>query len=482
MKRLLLSTEKATVNTIMLQNPAFEKIITDIAREGGTTYMVGGTVRDCLLLQPLKDIDFEVHGIQEAVLYSILKKYGHVNAVGKSFGVLKFQSFDDKAVSDWSLPRTDKAGRKPEVTIDPYMDITQALRRRDLTINAMALNMNTYELCDPFNGEHDLKSRILRCPDPKLFIEDPLRFFRVMQFVGRFKAIVDPVLQELCVAMDLAHIARERIEEEIKKLLLLSERPSLGFRWLLSVGRMVFIFPELAALQGVVQSPQWHPEGDVFEHTMQALDAAAAIGSSFTSNKDRLTLMYAALCHDLGKVSTTVEHPDGKITSYGHEEAGVPFAQSLLKRFCGEHEIIATVKKLVRHHMDPGNFLKNGAKKPAYKRLALKLAPETNCFMLACLCDADKRGRNGTSQTPFTERTELYKQFLQIVKEADVEFAPEAPLIKGEDLLDEVAPGPQLGELVKKSYEMQIAEGITDKNELKHRILSDNSNRSTTKN
>jgi len=516
MKRTLFDSEKKILETLVPADSRIMHVIHAIIQARGTVFLVGGVVRDLLLQLSSKDLDFEVHNLSLETLTNILEQYGVVNFVGKSFGVLKFRCSDCVADIDFSLPRTDSNGRKPDVHIDPAMGIEQALRRRDLTMNAMAINMSTYELYDPFGGEQDLKNKLLRCPDEQLFVEDPLRFFRVMQFIGRFGFSPDEQLNHICKTMDLDTISRERIEEELKKLLLKSERPSLGFRWIAKLGRLQELFPELAALVGVPQSKQWHPEGDVFEHTMQALDAAADIcrrcNDTQMNEEERLILMYAALCHDLGKAKTTVVHEDTplifplrqgyggqaselktplissvrrsdaktdvsrdeagpKITSYRHEEVGYDLAYDLMKRFCGDKSIIKAVRKLVRYHMDPGNFLKNNARVSAYKKLALKLAPETNCYMLALLMEADKRGRNGESHIPLPGPTEQAELFLEKVTKAGVMVQPEPPVLTGADLLEYVEPGPKLGELVKKAYEMQIDESISDKEILKKRVL-----------
>lgn len=448
-----------------------EPLIKAIDAANGRAYLVGGAVRDFLLDLPLKDLDIEVHGLAVEPLKKVLSKFGHVNEVGRSFGVLKFRFQVDQPEIDFSLPRSDSAGRKPKVEIDPDMTIETALRRRDLTMNAMAINLITYELFDPFGGEQDLKKKVLRCPDEQLFAEDPLRFYRVMQFIGRFAMEPDVRLNSICKTMDLAYVSRERIEEEIKKLMLKAAEPSLGFRWLVKLGRLQELFPELAVLLKTVQSPVYHPEGDVFEHTMQVIDAAAYLRPSLDNDLDKLVLMYAALCHDVGKAATTTVYLDGKVTSYNHEVVGVGIAASLLKRFCGNKELIAIVQKLVRYHMQPANLVKSGAHLSAYKRLAANLAPETNCHMLALLCIADKRGR-GLDHKPLLEHDELVEKFLQRVEEAGIGESPESPVLLGRDFLDVCKPGVQLGELVKKAYKIQIEEGIKDRIELKKRVLS----------
>lgn len=457
-------SRESLLRKIIQQYPSIADIIKKITNHKGRALLVGGAVRDLLLELPIKDLDIEVHGLTIEQLQKILAEFGPVSLVGKAFGVLRLHGLD----IDWSLPRADSSGRHPEVKIDPYMKMEDAFKRRDLTINAMGIDLNTFELVDPWGGCHDVQNGILRAPDAHLFKEDPLRLFRVMQFIGRFGFTPDNELNELCAHMDLAGISIERIEAEFDKLLLKSPQPSLGLRWLQKIGRLKDVFPELAHTIGVPQEPDWHPEGDVFEHTMQAIDAGAQL--SYENTEQKLIALYALMCHDLGKVSTT-KTIDGRLRSWGHEETGVPLAKSLLKRITRRVDLIHAVEKLVRHHMAPGQFPANGAKLPAYKRLALKLAPEVNMELLAKISLADKRGRNPVTHQPLSIDVPEIEQFLHKAQEAHVMHKPEEPVLLGRDLAGIIEPGPKMGALLKKAYEIQIDEGITEKEELLKRIL-----------
>jgi len=450
---------------IFKQNPIIAKIVTKIDQAGGKALLVGGAVRDLLMNVPLKDIDIEVHGLLLERLQKILGLFGPVSLVGKSFGVLRLHGLD----ADWSMPRKDSSGRHPKVVIDPNMTFADAFKRRDLTINAMGIDLFSKELIDPWKGYSDLKKGILRAPDAHLFTQDPLRLFRVMQFIGRFGMKPSAQLNKICAAMSLKDISVERIEGEFDKLLLRSSRPSLGIRWLRKIGRLKEILPELANTIGVKQNPSWHPEGDVFEHTMQALDAAAQL--KYVDSAQKLTALYAILCHDLGKVNTT-KKVKGEIVSYGHEETGVPLAKKMLKRITRRKDLIDAVAKLVRYHMAPGQFIANGAKQPAYKRLANKLAPDITMELLAKVALADKRGRNGQAHEPLTKNIPDIAAFLRDAKNAQVVYKPVEPLFLGLDLVDIVKPGPEMGKLLKKAYEIQIDEGIKDKKELLRRIVN----------
>ena len=241
---------QSLLQKLLEQQPLVKKIVAEIAKKNGKALLVGGAVRDLLLGLPTKDLDIEIHGLPLDQLQEILSQFGPVSIVGKSFGVLRLHSLDPAFAQDelrrtgidWSLPRADSAGRHPEVIIDPNMNFADAFKRRDLTINAMGIDLNTYELIDPWNGYADLKAGILRAPDEKLFMEDPLRLFRVMQFIGRFEMQPDKELNAICSKMSFKGISVERIEAEFDKLLLKSKRPSLGIRWLREIGRLHTVF------------------------------------------------------------------------------------------------------------------------------------------------------------------------------------------------------------------------------------------------
>ncbi len=451
-------------------------ILQALKDQGALSYLVGGCVRDLVLEIDVKDIDIEVHGQSIETVQTVLEQFGEVSLIGKQFGVLRIHGLD----VDWSLPRRDSQGRKPTVNIDPSMTFTEAARRRDITMNAMGINLNeiidheptSLVIVDPYGGLEAIKKQELSAVDLTLFLEDPLRFFRVVQFIGRFEMYPDAELQQLCMTMNLHDeytknpIARERIEEEIKKLILKSERPSLGFRWLAEIGRLKELFPELHALIGIKQNPVYHPEGDVFEHTMQTVDAAACL--MYRDDQEKLYLVLAALCHDLGKAITT----DEELHCYNHDREGVPLAQRLLYRFTHDHYLINAVSKFVLYHMRPFALVAGKAKSAAYKRLALNLSPDVSMYQLALLALADCRGTNKDSTDPLENSYEELDEFLKKTEQAQVTYKPEPPVLQGRDLIGDVEPGPAMGNLLKQAYEIQIEEGIKDPMELKKRVLT----------
>ncbi|MDR3646120.1 MAG: HD domain-containing protein [Candidatus Babeliales bacterium] len=452
------------IDLILDKNKLLKTIIQKIAEHNGKAILVGGAVRDLLLDIHIKDLDIEVHGLMAEVLEKILKSFGQVSLVGKSFGVFKLHGLD----IDWSLPRTDSAGRKPNVEVDPFMSVQEAFRRRDITINAIGIDLVSHELLDPFNGQADLQKGILRATDKELFLQDPLRFYRVMQFIGRFEMQPDEELNNICANMNIANISRERIEEEFEKLFLKSKRPSLGIKWLDQINRLKEVLPEVYNLKNVPQEPSWHPEGDVFEHAMQAVDAAATF--EYENKYDKLILVIAALCHDLGKATCT-QLIDGKYRSFGHEVESEKIAKTLLARITNNIDLKRTVLKLVRYHMQPGALIKNKAGSAAYKRLAGHLVPYANMKMLSQLFLADRLGRNIIKGLPLPGPDLVVEEFVNKVKNLNIFDKPEDALLQGKDLIEYIKPGPQLGEILQEAYKLQIDDDIHDKEELKNIVL-----------
>jgi tRNA nucleotidyltransferase (CCA-adding enzyme) len=272
-----------------------------IAAAGGRALVVGGSVRDALLGQESKDVDVEVFGLPAERLKTILESFGRVDTVGESFTVYKLGNIDV------SLPRREsKSGRGHKgfvVQGDPSLSFVEAARRRDFTINAIAQDPLTGELIDPFEGARDLKARRLRVVDSRTFGDDSLRVLRALQFAARFELTVDDETRTLLRSIPLDDLPAERVWGEIEKLLLLARRPSIGLALALDIGVVHLLFPEMAALVECPQEPEWHPEGDVWVHTLMVVDEARARIDGLERGP-AAAMMLGALCHDLGKPLT----------------------------------------------------------------------------------------------------------------------------------------------------------------------------------
>ena len=390
-------------------DPRVVEIATAIRDAGGRAVVVGGWVRDRLRGTRSKDVDVEVFGLGVERLETVLSQFGDVLAIGRAFGVFRVAGLD----VDFSLPRRDsKRGpghRGFDVVPDPSLDFAAAARRRDLTVNSIGLDPLTGEVLDPHGGCEDLARRVLRATDPAHFSEDPLRGLRVVQLAARLEMEPDEALVTLCRTLDLSELSGERMFEEFRKLLLRAARPSLGFSVLEATDQLRF-FPELDALRGVEQDPEWHPEGDVWVHTLMVVDMAASLRVGHESRDDDLALMLAALCHDLGKPATT-ERIDGRVRSFRHDVAGIGPTRALLGRMRAPSALAGKVAALVEHHLAPALFIRNGAGAKAYRRLSRKLARAgTSIELLVRVARADHLGR--TTQDAIAGRFEAGDAFL----------------------------------------------------------------------
>ena len=318
-----------------------------VSEADGRVFFVGGCVRDDLLGIENKDIDIEVHGITPEKLKEILETFDEVLSFGKSFGVFSLKGYD----IDIAMPRrekpTGKGHRDFAIDVDPFIGFKEAARRRDFTINAMMKDVLNGEIIDPFHGKDDLERKILRCVDEKTFVEDPLRVLRAAQFASRFHFTIEEKTLNLCSGIDLSTLHKQRVEEELKKALLKADEPSLFFESLLQMKQLSFWFRELEDLIGLKQDPIYHPEGDVFVHTMEVLDRAAAYREKVS---DPYNFMLLCLSHDLGKILTTKEI-GGRIHAYRHEIEGLPLIRTFIRRFCEEKEPLRYVLNMTPLHM-----------------------------------------------------------------------------------------------------------------------------------
>ena len=447
-----------------------EPVILDIARavraRGGRALLVGGYVRDRLLGLDAKDVDVEVFGLDLGTLGSLLASFGRVHRVGESFGVLRLAQVD----ADFSLPRRDSkvapGHRGFAVASDPHLDFESAARRRDLTINSMSLDPLTGEIIDPFAGRRDLERGVLRATDPRAFPEDPLRALRVAQFIARFDMCADRELVRLCREAPLDEVSGERIFQEFRKLLLKGRRPSAGLRFLETSGLLRF-FPELEALVGVPQDPKWHPEGDVWVHTLMVVDEAARLRDG--SDED-LALMLGALCHDLGKPFTTGTDPEGRIRSPRHSERGVEPTRALLERLRAPKDLVRRVCALVLHHLAPALFVRNGASAKGYRRLARKLdASGVSLALLVRVAQADHLGRIGE-----VRNAPPGPEFLARARRLLVAEGPPRDVVMGRHLVARgLTPGPAFAALLERCREIQDEEDWRDAERIIDAVLAE---------
>lgn len=424
-------------------------IASAVQAEGGRALLVGGWVRDRLLGRTSKDIDLEVFGLAPDRLRPIVERFGRVDAVGESFAVLKIGNIDV------SLPRreskTGEGHRGFSIEGDPTLSYTDAARRRDFTINAISEDPLTGEVIDPFNGRADLEARLLRMVDARTFGEDSLRVLRALQFAARFTLTIDPDTAALCRTIPLADLPAERVWGECEKLLLQAPRPSIGLALGWDLGVIHQLLPELVPLATCPQDPEWHPEGDVWTHTLMVVDEARQRIEGMERGR-AVAMMIAAICHDIAKPDTTAMI-EGRWRSPGHEEAGVAPTTRVLDRLnlhtLDGYDVRRSVLGLVAQHLKPSAFQK--ASPPVSDGAFRRLAQKVDLELLAVFAMADCHGRGARFDCSAMD------WFLDRARTLGVQHQPPAPLLLGRHLLDlGVAPGPEMGRLLKVVYERQL--------------------------
>ncbi len=371
-----------------------------IRAAGGRAYLVGGCVRDHLLGRPMKDWDVEAYGLEEQVLHRVLRSVGPVNAVGKSFGVYKLGPGGREI--DVSLPRRDSnAGpghRGIAVEGDPHMSIAEAARRRDLTINAMLVDLDTRELIDPHGGAADLKAGLLRAVDEHTFLEDPLRALRAVQFAARLGFTPTPSLIDLCRRAQLDELPAERVQGEWLKLLLGSQHPSVGLRVARDADILARVFPDA-------------PQDDRVD---ASVDAAATRRDTLQHEGRRLALMLSAWLHPCTA-------PAAQATLdrlWLHKWQGYPLRDRVLAA--------------IAHRLDP--IASDAELRWLSTRAEVELTLEL---------------RQASTGEDLAERR-MWAQALGIAHE------PPEPLLRGRDLLGRLDPGPHMGTLLRAAYEAQL--------------------------
>jgi tRNA nucleotidyltransferase (CCA-adding enzyme) len=439
-----------------------EFIAQKVRLKGGRALLVGGCVRDDLLGIEPKDYDLEVFGITVDALPAILAECGTVLQVGRSFPVWKVwtDEMGQGSAVDVALPRREvKVGEKHtdfEVVLDPHMTFEEAAARRDFTINAMGLDPISGELLDPHGGRDDLERRILRHVSYH-FAEDPLRVMRGAQFCARFN--LRPSVTTIWKCRDLTpeHLSAERLWEEWCKLILKGQVISRGLQFLDDCN-WIEHFPEVAALRGVPQNAAWHPEGDVWVHTLHCMDAFARTRTG--DDREDLIVGLAALCHDFGKPSTTAQDEQGRWIAHGHEEAGEAPTWSFLGRLTNEQGFVEDVVSLVVHHMTARSLYKEATRGETVKmmnRSVRRLAQKVNLRRLARVMWIDKAGR--PPLPPDDAAAEWLKERAAAL---DVLAQKPKPLLMGRHLIDlGMKPGVEFKAILSGAFERQLDGDIT---------------------
>ncbi len=418
-------------------------VVAGLRAAGRQAWFVGGAVRDILLGLPPKDIDIATSATPDEV--SELFPRSHL--IGASFGVVTVVSESGRCFEVATLreEREYMDGRHPErlhYTQDPEIDVM----RRDFTINGLLFDPKTETVIDYVGGMADLKAGVLRTiGDPeRRFSEDHLRILRAIRFCVRFRLTMDKATEEAIplFAPKLKLLSAERVRDEFNKMLC-GPDPARAFEMALKLGALKELAPEIAALSGVEQPPEHHPEGDVFTHTMLMLKHMTV---------PSVELGWAILLHDIGKPGTFGRDPEDVIHFYGHEELGANMAAAFLERFKMPRDASNSIEGAVRNHM---RFAHVHLMRPAkWRRLVASpdFPLELELHRIDCIASHAKLSN--------------YLILLDRIREISEERALPAPLLTGKDLIAlGMKPGPGMGKVLREISDLQLEGAIATKDE-----------------
>ena len=394
------------------------------------TYLVGGAVRDRLLGLAPGDRDHVVVGSTPGDMLAL-----GFRPVGRDFPVF----LHPQTGEEYALARTErKSGRGYRgfvVDTDPSVTLQEDLGRRDFTINAIAED-DEGALVDPLGGVRDLEMRVLRHAGDA-FVEDPLRVLRAARFMARFAPLgfqVDPrtlvLMRGMAEGGELADLVPERVWQELSRALR-STKPSAFLRTLRDCGALSHVLPEIDALYGVAQRAEFHPEVDTGLHQEMVSDMAARLAPGDD------VIGFAALTHDLGKALTPKDQLPKHI---GHEHAGLAPLRALCERLKvpaahRELAIMACREHLNVHRID---VLRDATVHELLARCDAFRKPE-RIAQLACVCEADKRGRLGSAETAYPPAAEL------------IRLQAAAMAVTARDIDDQTLSGPAIGEALRQA-------------------------------
>jgi len=415
--------------------------------QAGCIYEVGGAIRDRMLNRNIevKDRDYLVSGINYRDLSEILRKFGQVDLVGRSFGVIKFTEYHNERprTFDIALPRkeisTGVGHRDFEVSFDPDLKVEDDLLRRDFTINAMAVSLGDDKLIDPYGGMADLDKGLIRMVSSNSFPEDPLRMLRAVQFAARFEFEIEPAtLAAMTEHAELIKtITPERISEELNKMLLRADRPSIGFRLMLKTGLLQYVIPEMMETVDVSQPGGYH-KYDVLEHSLHTVDAAPKV----------LHVRLAGLFHDIAKPQTR-RLMENKASFYGHESIGARVAVRILKRLRYSTEIIQNVRTLIERHMFTTDVTDKGL-----RRLVRRVGTDLIFDLLDLRrADVEAQGMGG-----ITDDVDEFEADIRAEMERKPPFSVLDLAVDGRDLMKiyDIPESPLIGEVLDHLLEIVL--------------------------
>ena len=431
--------------------------------------LVGGPVRDAILGRIAPDVDLTTNATPDQILQLIKGKVDTHWEIGKEFGTIGCRIGEDQIeITTYRTDAYDKDSRKPEVRFGT--DLVEDLKRRDFTVNSMALRLPERVFVDPFGGLRDLMDQVLKTPGKPedSFGDDPLRMMRGARFVSKLGFEIEPKTFEAMGAMRerMSIISAERIQAELQKLML-GKNPRKGLEALVDSGLAEIVLPELPALK--LEVDEHHHHKDVYEHTLTVVEQAIDYEKDYGLEPD-FVLRFAALLHDIGKPATRKLEPGGAVSFYHHDVVGSKLAKKRMKELKFDNDTIKAVALLVELHLRFFGYSDQAWTDAAIRRYVRDAGEQL--VRLHILTRSDVTTRNRRKAEILSHAYDDLEARIEKVM-AEEELNAMRPDLSGEEIMEilDITAGPKVGKAYKYLLELRIENGPFGPEEAKKRLL-----------